>query len=106
MTTYDPKAISYENRLTRVEALLESVLMGQERLEKQFNARFDHFERRYDAKLEKISELQNCIDDDLTAHRLEDGENFKQLKQRALQYIVITIIGALLGAVLVNIIGG
>ncbi len=94
MTTNDIHR--YAERLTTVEALLKSILLGQEKMERQITSRFDKFEDRYDRKLETLIT-------ELVSHKLEDGENFKRLKYRVVEYIVISVVGMMLGIILIQL---
>lgn len=88
----EPTLRNFGERIGALEALMQTILQGQARLEEQMTRRFDKLECRYD---ERITQL----DHELEYHRMEDAETFKKLRYKLIEYFVIAVAAALVTAI-------
>lgn len=86
-------------RVARVETLLHTML-------KTFNDRFDSIEQGFNQKFAQIKQEQDCIKSDINLLKDAEGERLKYLKNKTVEYIVMAILGIIIGALGKAFIGG
>ncbi len=78
-----------KERLIRIETLLTSVVESSNRVEQSFVA-----------QLRKIDTRIDLIEKTFEDHIGQDGKDFRQLRYKSLEFIVLAVLGAIIGYLL------
>lgn len=85
--------------LPRVESLIKDVL-------RTVDNRFDHLERSFSERFAEVKREQDVIKDEINALKDAEGERLKYLKNKTVEYVLMAILGIIIGALGKAFLGG
>ena len=93
-------------RLARVEVILPRVENLIKDVLRTVDSRFDHLERSFSDRFAEVKREQDYIKDELNALKDAEGVRLKYLKNKTVEYVLMAILGIIIGALGKAFLGG